>query len=269
MSPIMHNSAFERLNLDFVYVAFRVRTGELKHAMVGARSLHVLGLNVTMPHKSAVMKYLDQVDSMAKSIGAVNTILNDDGKLLGCNTDGVGMLRALKENGITLNGKKILLLGAGGAAKAIAFHAGEEADELVVINKTLQKAEDLAEALRKESGKRIGAKPLSSRIIEEELKDVDMLINATSVGMHPHVDQSIIPSSLLRPDLCVMDIVYDPLETKLVKDAKAAGAKAISGIEMLIYQGAASFEVWTHQPAPVDVMRRAVLSKMSESGVYH
>jgi len=268
LSPVMHNAAFEELNLDFVYVAFRVRREELRDAITGARSLNILGLNVTMPHKNAVMRYLDETDSTARSIGAANTILNDQGRLIGYDTDGIGALNALKENDITPNGKKLLLLGAGGAGKAIAFHAAQEAEELVILNRTLQKAKNLAEVLRKEFNKKINGNTLSTETIEEELKDANILVNATSVGMHPDTDKSLVPSSLLRPDLCVMDIVYNPIETKLAKDAKAVGAKVVSGIEMLVYQGAASFEIWTNRSAPVKVMKQAVLNKLSELGAH-
>lgn len=267
LSPVMHNAAFKELHLDFVYLAFTVRKDELRNAIAGARSLQVHGLNVTMPHKIAIMKYLDEIDSAAKSIGAINTILNAGGRLVGYITDGVGALKALNENGVSLKGKKLLLLGAGGAAKAIAFHAAQEVEELKILNRTAQKAKELAEALHKKFDKRISGNSLSSANIKKELEDADILVNATSVGMHPNVDQSLVDSSWLRPNLCVMDIIYNPLETKLAKDAKSVGAKVISGIEMLIYQGAASFEIWTNHPAPVKVMKEAVLNKLSKLGV--
>jgi len=222
-----------------------------------------------MPQKNAVMRYLDEIDPTARSIGAVNTILNDERRLTGYNTDGVGALKALKENDITTNGKKLLLLGAGGAGKAIAFHAAQEVKELLILNRTPQKAKKLAEVLRREFNKKINGNALSTEIIEEELRDTDILVNATSVGMHPNIDQSLVPPSLLRPDLCVMDIVYNPLETKLAKDAKAVGAKVVSGIEMLVYQGAASFKIWTNHSAPVIVMKQAVLNKLLELGAHH
>jgi len=269
LSPVMHNAAFEELNLDFVYVAFRIRREKLRDALIGARSLNILGLNVTMPHKNAVMRYLDETDSTARSIGAVNTILNDEGRLTGYNTDGIGALKALKENGITPNGKKLLLLGAGGAGKAIAFHVAQEAEELVILNRTPQKAKKLAEVLRREFNKKINGNALSTKIVKEELRDADIIVNATSIGMHPNIDQSLVSQSSLRPDLCVMDIVYNPLETKLEKDAKAVGAKVVCGIDMLVYQGAASFEIWTNHPAPVKMMKQAVLNKLSEIGAHH
>jgi shikimate dehydrogenase len=256
------------LGLNLVYVAFTVTRNELNEAISGARSLGLRGLNVTMPHKNAVMKYLDTIDSAAKSIGAVNTILNNNGKLIGFNTDGTGAMIALQENGISPVGKKLVLLGAGGAGKAIAFQAAQDVEELVILNRTSEKAEKLAEVLRKKFGKKVKGGTLSSEILKEELEDADILVNSTSVGMHPDVNRSLVPKSSLRPDLCVMDIIYSPLETKLVLDAKDVGAKVVSGLEMLIYQGAVSFEIWTKRPAPAEVMKKAALNKLAEQGVH-
>ena len=264
LSPVMHNAAFKELKLNFVYLAFRVRREELGDAMAGARSLDIHGLNVTMPHKNTVMEHLDEIDSTARSIGAVNTILNAGGRLIGYMTDGVGAMNALKENGVSLEGKKMLLLGAGGAGKAIAFHAAQEVEELKILNRTAQKAKELAEVLHKKFNKKVGGNSLSSEILKKELEDADILVNATSVGMQPDVDRSLAKPSWLRPDLCVMDIIYNPLETKLTKDAKSMGAKVVSGIEMLVYQGAASFEIWTNHRAPVKVMKQAVLNRLSK-----
>ena len=268
LSPVMHNAAFKKLGLNLVYVAFTVTRNELKDAISGARSLGMQGLNVTMPHKNAVMSYLDETDSTAKAIGAVNTILNEQGKLIGYNTDGVGALRALKENGISPDGTKMLLLGAGGAAKAIAFQAAQEVEELVILNRTSEKAEKLAELLCKKFGKKVKGGALSAEVLKKELKTTDILVNATSVGMHPDVNRSPVPSDLLRRDLCVMDIIYNPLETKLVTDAKAVGAKVVLGLEMLLYQGAVAFEIWTNCPAPVEVMRKAALNELEKQGVH-
>ncbi len=268
LSPVMHNAAFEELNLDFIYVAFRVRREQLRDAIAGAKSLGVHGLNVTMPHKTAVMKHLDEIDSIARSIGAVNTILNSEGRLIGYITDGIGAINALKERGVSLAGKKMLLLGAGGAARAIAFYAAKEVEELKILNRTTQKAKELAEATHKNFGGQISGNSLSYEFLKTELEDTDILVNATSVGMYPDVDQSLVDPNWLRPGLNVMDIIYSPLETKLAKDAKSMGANVVSGIDMLIYQGAASFEIWTEQPAPVKVMKKAVLAQLSKRGTY-
>ncbi len=266
LSPVMHNAAFERLRLDFIYVAFTVRKEELAKAMNGVRSLGVHGLNVTMPHKNAIVTYVDELDQTAEFINAVNTVLNRDGKLIGFNTDGVGALEALSENGLDPKNKKLLLLGAGGAANAIAFQTAHEVNELVILNRTPQKARKLAESLNKKFGKKATAKSLSAENVEEEIQNSDILVNATSVGMHPSINQSPVAPELLRPDLCVMDIVYNPLETRLAREAKKKGARVISGVEMLIYQGAASFEIWTGHRAPVNVMREAVLKTLAEKG---
>ena len=263
LSPVIHNAAFKKLGLNLVYVAFTVTSPELKTAILGAKSLGLRGLNVTMPHKNAVMKYLDEVDSAAKPIGAVNTILNNQGKLIGYNTDGSGAMIALQENGVYPEEKKLVLLGAGGAAKAIAYQAAQDVEELVILNRTQEKAKKLAEAL-KSLGAKVKAGTLSSKVLEEELPTTDILVNATSVGMHPDVDVSPVPSDLLHSELSVMDIIYKPLKTKFLKDAKSAGANVVSGIEMLLYQGVVAFEIWTNCLAPIEVMREAALNELKK-----
>jgi shikimate dehydrogenase len=265
LSPAIQNAAFSHLKLNFVFLAFRVKPAELEDAMRGMRGLGIHGLNVTMPHKKAVTAFLDEVDPTAKFLCAVNTILNDNGRLCGFNTDGVGASKALQENGISLSGKKVLLLGAGGAAKAIAFQLVKEADELVILNRTPEKATELAESLNQALGKVVMGAKLSPNTIQKNLRDSEVLVNATSVGMHPNANKSPVAPEWLKPDLTVMDIVYNPVETKLAKDAKAMGARVISGVEMLIHQGAASFEIWTDRSAPVEVMRRAALQKLVEA----
>jgi len=266
LSPTIHNAAFNHLNLDFVFLAFRVKAADLENAIQGMRGLGIHGLNVTMPHKSTVISFLDEVDPTVKFLGSANTILNNEGRLSGFNTDGVGALKALRENGVELSEKKVLLLGAGGAAKAIAFSLAEEVGGLVVLNRTPGKAKELAAVLGQRFGKKVVGGPLSSDTIQKNLRDSDILINATKVGMHPHESQTMVEPQWLRSDLTVMDIVYNPIETRLAKDAKAVGAKVINGVEMLIYQGAASFELWTSRSAPIEVMRRAALNKLSGAG---
>jgi len=265
LSPIMHNAAFEALKLDFTYVAFRVKRGDVENAIRGVRALGIHGLSVTMPHKIAVMKYLDRVDDFAHVIGSVNTVLNKDGQLFGYNTDGVGALNALRENEVEPKGKKVVLLGAGGAAKAVAYALAQVADELVILNRTAQSAVELANSLGKVLRKTVVSGELSSAALEAHLSDADVLVNATSVGMKPNIDQIPVPSSLLKSDLALLDIIYDPVETNLAKEAKCVGAKVVSGVEMLIYQGAASFEIWTGLKAPVEVMRKAALKELQRS----
>ena len=266
LSPTIQNAAFSHLGLDFVFLAFHVKAADLENAMRGMRSLGIHGLNVTMPHKSTVIGCLDKVDSAVKFLGSANTILNEDGKLSGFNTDGGGALKALRANGVDLSEKKVLLLGAGGAAKAIAFSFAQEAGSLCILNRMPEKAAVLADALNRVFGKKIGGGALSPNAVQKNLQDADILVNATSVGMHPNINQSLVEPQWLKPNLAVMDIVYNPVETKLAKDAKAAGARVISGVEMLIYQGAASFEIWTGRSAPIEVMRKAALNKLSSKG---
>jgi shikimate dehydrogenase len=197
----------------------------------------------------------------------VNTILCNHGRLIGYNTDGTGAMIALQENGVDFEEKKMVILGAGGAAKAIAYQATQDVGELVILNRTAGKAKNLAETL-KGLGAKVKAGTLSLDNLNEELCTTNILINATSAGMYPNIESSPVPSGLLHSDLCVMDIIYKPLETKLLKDAKSAGAKVVSGLEMLLYQGAVAFEIWTNYPAPLEVMRKATLNELEKQGVY-
>jgi shikimate dehydrogenase len=261
LSPVIHNAAFNEVGLNLVYVAFNVGVTELKDAILGAKTLGIHGLNITMPHKHSVMNYLDKINMTAKNIGAVNTILNKNGILIGYNTDGAGAMLALKENGICTEEKKLVLLGAGGAAKAIAYQAAQEVEELVILNRTVEKAKQLAKILQSFNAKVIG-KMLSNNVLYKELTTANILVNATSVGMYPDNNNSPVPSDLLTSDLCVMDIIYNPLNTKLLNDAKYAGAKTITGVDMLIYQGAVAFEIWTKCTAPVEVMKKAALNEL-------
>jgi len=264
LSPVIHNAAFAALGLESVFLAFRVKPAEVGNAVSGMRALGIHGLNVTMPHKTTVIPHLDEVDKTARFLNAVNTIHNKNGKLWGFNTDGVGALKALRENGVDPKGKKVLLLGAGGASRAIAYTIAHEADELVILNRTVKPAKELARQLRQLLPKKISAEALSPETIEDNLMDSEVLINATSIGMKPNVNETPVNPKWLRTNLAVMDIVYNPLETKLAKIAKEAGAKVVSGVEMLIYQGAASFEIWTGKSAPIQVMRKTALDRLQK-----
>jgi shikimate dehydrogenase len=263
LSPVIQNAAFEALKLDCVFLAFKVAPPDVESALRGMRGLGICGMNVTMPDKNVVISHLDEVDEAAKFLGSVNTIKNESGRLKGFNTDGIGALNALRKNGGSLHGKRIALFGAGGAARAIAFTLAKEVEEVIILNRTPEKTATLSKELVRLHNKKVTTRPLTTKSIKESLENADILINATSVGMKQNSEQSLVNSELLRPDLTVMDIVYHPLETKLAKEAKATGAKVISGLEMLIYQGAASFEIWTGLEAPVEVMRKAVLNNLA------
>jgi shikimate dehydrogenase len=261
VSPLMFNKAFEFLGLDFVYIAFRVEEMELRNAIKGIKALGIKGVNVTMPHKIKVMKFLDKIDKLALKIGAVNTILNENGKLIGFNTDGEGALRALKENDCKIKERKVMVIGAGGAGRAVSYYMAKESPrELVIFNRTREKAAKLAKSLKKEFRLNIKVLPLTLHYIKREIENADILINCTSVGMFPNINASLLPKEVLRKDLTVMDIVYNPLETKLLKDAKNVGAKVINGVEMLVYQAATSFKIWTEKEAPIDLMKKVAIN---------
>lgn len=262
LSPCIHNAAFQHLKLNYVYVAFQVRREELEAAIQGVRSLKIHGLNVTMPLKVDVIRHLDQLDKSAKMVAAVNTILNDKGFLVGYTTDGKGALMALKVKNESPMDRKIVILGAGGASRAISYSLAEEAREIVILNRTLEKAENLVKDLSSTFGNKVRCGKLCRSLMRKELKDANLLINATSLGMHPTEDKTPVNRGFLRPDLPVFDLVYDPPETRLLREARSVGAKTIEGLTMLVYQGAASFEIWTGKKAPINVMMKAAREKL-------
>lgn len=264
LSPIMHNAAFKHLNLDFIYVAFRVEKPNLKSAIEGVRALKIHGLNVTKPLKVDVAALLDELDFSARNMGAVNTVLNQNGRLIGYNTDGVGALSAIQEAGVELEGLKTVILGAGGVSRAVAHSLADKVGELVILNRTISKAERLASELKKLYHSEVRYGGLDSQTVASELSDADLVINATSVGMKPNESASPINPELIRPDMVIFDLVYNPIETLLLRKAKEAGAKTISGLSMLLHQGAASFKIWTGVDAPLDVMRVALKKALGE-----
>jgi shikimate dehydrogenase len=264
MSPAMHNAAFKKLGLDFLYIPFRVKTEQLPQAIAGLRALYVRGFNVTIPHKVSVIPLLGSLDPLAEKIGAVNTVVNDGGVLKGYNTDAEGALRALQGRGVTPRDRDIVILGAGGASRAITFVLAGEGARLTVLNRRLELdwAEDIARLIRKELGKEVKVGELNPRTLSPALAKADIMVNATSVGMSPASRKSPVPARLLKRRLVVFDIVYNPIETRLIKEAKAVGAKVIGGVDMLAWQGALAFEKWTGRPAPVDLMRREAVKML-------
>jgi len=262
MSPVMHNAAFQALGLDYVYLPFHVRREELPGAIAGIRALNVVGLNVTIPHKEAVILLLDKLEPLAEKMGAVNTIVNEGGLLTGHNTDAPGFLQALRSKGIDPEGKSILILGAGGASKGISFILAEAGASLVILNRTVTRAEELASQIAQYYHRRPEALTLSEENLARGLDGADILVNTTSVGMVPYVNQTPMPANLLNPNLVVCDIVYNPLETRLLKEAKAAGARTIDGLNMLVWQGALAFEKWTGQKAPFEIMKQAAVKAL-------
>jgi shikimate dehydrogenase len=266
MSPVMQNAAFKELGLDFVYLPFQVKPEHLAEAVAGLKALNVRGFNVTIPHKIAVLLLLDSIDPLAEKIGAVNTVLNTDGLLRGFNTDAEGFYRALEEHGVNPQGKKVAVLGAGGAARAVSYILVEKGARVTVINRRehLAHAQDISVMISKAFGKGLGqpVNVVALDNLEEGLRGVDILVNTTSVGMWPHSGDSLVPAALLKEIPVVFDIVYNPVITCLLKEAAQTGAKTISGVDMLAWQGALAFEKWTGRPAPLDLMRRQILKTL-------
>jgi shikimate dehydrogenase len=267
MSPVMHNAAFAKLDLDYAYLPFRVKPEDLSRAVSGLRALNVVGFNVTIPHKVAVMPLLDELDPLAEKIGAVNTVVNANGVLEGYNTDASGFLQALVERGIQPSDKNIVLLGAGGAARAIAYILIQRNARLTILNRRqeLDWAEAIAANIKKDIGKDIAVFELLPDHLEKALANADILVNATSVGMSPESEISLVPARLIRSGLVAVDIVYNPVRTKLLRDAAAAGAVTIEGLDMLVWQGALAFEKWTGRKAPFDLMKEVALGELEKN----
>ncbi len=260
-SPTMHNEAFAKLGLDYAYLAFEVGTEELEDTVKGFRAMKVRGSNVSMPNKTVVHKYLDKLSPAAELCGAVNTIVNDDGVLTGHITDGIGCMSALKDAGVDIIGKKITIVGAGGAATAIQVQAAlDGVAEISIFNKKdkfFENAEKTVEKLNSKTNCKVALYDLDNLDkLKEEIASSVLFINATGVGMKPLEGITYIPdTSFFRPDLTVLDIVYAPRETALLKLAKSAGCRTLNGLGMMLFQGAAAFKMWTGKDMPIDYMK--------------
>lgn len=260
-SPAMHNEAFAKLGLDYAYLAFEVDNDTLEDAVKGLRALKMKGSNVSMPNKTVVHKYLDQLSPAAKMCGAVNTIVNEDGVLTGHITDGIGYMRALKDNGIDVTGKKMTIVGAGGAATAVEIQAAlDGVKEMSIFNmkdKFWENAENTVRKINENTQCKAVLYDLADLDkLKEEIADSYLFTNATGVGMKPLEGQTYIPDpSFLRPELIVTDVVYFPRETALLKMAKEVGCKTMNGLGMMLFQGCAAFELWTGQSMPIEYMK--------------
>ena len=251
LSPAMHNAAFRQLGLNFVYLAFDVKN--LKLAVDAMRQLDFRGYSVTIPFKEKIIKHLDRTDALAAKIMAVNTVVNENNLLVGYNTDAPAAINALKTK-TELNGKKVALIGAGGAGRAIAFALQQEKALVTISDIDFLKAKSLAAA--------IGCS--CAQIEKLNSLDFDILVNATPVGMSPKANAMPVEKTLLKKDLLVFDIVYNPLETMLLREAKKAGCQTIAGIEMFLAQGAEQFRLWTGKEAPLELMREVVLKELQK-----
>lgn len=260
-SPAMHNEAFAKLGLDYAYLAFEVDNDSLEDAVKGLRALKMKGSNVSMPNKTVVHKYLDKLSPAAEMCGAVNTIVNEDGVLTGHITDGIGYMQALKDNNIDVIGKKMTIVGAGGAATAIEIQAAlDGVKEMSIFNvkdKFWGNAQETVKKINDNTECKATLYDLADLDkLKEEIADSYLFTNATGMGMKPLEGKTYIPDkSFLRPDLIVTDVVYFPRETALLKMAKEVGCKTMNGIGMMLFQGSAAFELWTGQPMPIEYMK--------------
>ena len=261
---VMEEAAFAACGLNYRYLTLKVTKEDFDDAMKAIHAFHMKGMNLTMPHKITVLPYLDELSEAASIIGAVNTIVVKDGKLFGENTDGKGFVQALKNNDVTLEGKKIVILGAGGAAKAIAVECAlAGAAQVTVMNRTLARAQELADVLAKHTKTKAQAQELSAG--QKIPADTDILINATCIGLHPDSDKKPdIDYDTIRDTMVVSDVVFNPADTLFLKEAAGRGAKTVNGLGMLACQGALNFTLWTGQEAPLDVMEDTLRMEFAE-----
>jgi shikimate dehydrogenase len=263
LSPAIHNAAFASLGLDYVYLAFQVE--QAASAVTAMRALETFtGLSVTIPHKIAVLDLVDEVSPIDREIGAINTVVKEHGKLIGLGTDGPGALKALTDAGVALAGRRVLMLGAGGAARAIAYTLARTAGvaELALLDIDQALLNRLAHDLRAAPGAAIVAEVLSDETLAARVPAADVVVNCTPVGMHPKIDRSLVKPAWFRDGQTVFDIVYNPLKTRLLRDAEARGLRIVPGVEMFVNQAVLQFERFTGRDAPVDVMRRVVLEHL-------
>ncbi len=249
LSPVMHNAAFQNKRIKAVYGAFPTAPEDIRAAINGMRALHIKGVSVTIPHKEKVIPYLDALDPVAREIGAVNTILHKEDLLWGTNTDWIGVKEALREV-VCVKGKRVVVIGAGGAARAVVYALKTEGAEVIIYNRTFERAQSLAEAFS------VKAKSWT----ELAQAEGEVLIQTTSVGLKE--DRSPVPSEILPRFEVAMDIIYNPLETRFLREAKRAGCKIITGLKMLVYQGAEQFRLFTGFEPPVKIMEQAALSAL-------
>ena len=266
ISPMMHNEAFRLLNLDYVYLCFDVDTTTLKTAVDGMKAMGVRGFNCTMPDKNMMCELADELSPAAKMIGAVNTVVNDNGRFIGHNTDGIGYMRAVQDAGFDIIGKNMTLLGAGGAATAVCVQAA--LDGVASINvfsikdRFFERAQRMVDNINANTNCKAALYELAeAAALKQSIENSTILTNATSVGMAPDTDNCIITDeSVFREDLIVSDVIYNPRETKLLKSAKAHGCKTFNGLYMLLYQGAEAFKIWTGEEMPDQAVKSKFFS---------
>ncbi|HUW62805.1 MAG TPA: shikimate dehydrogenase [Candidatus Bathyarchaeia archaeon] len=266
LSPAVHNAAFQAAGLNYVYVAFRVE--DVGACLAGMRVCQGFrGMSVTIPHKRAVIPHLDELEPMAAAVGSVNTIVNDNGRLIGFTTDGLGALHALSEAGVKLDGRSVLFVGAGGAVRAVAFAFLDRVKpaRLTVLGRTAVRVKALVDELAARAG---GVKVEAADLrvdLERAMAEHDVVIQGTPAGMYPEwMGATLVPAELLRPEHVVFDMVYRPIKTRLAREAEDAGCQVVLGLEMLLNQATLQFELWTNAPAPANAMRQALVSALNK-----
>ena len=264
MGPAIHNTAFDELGLPFVYVAHDVAPAELPAAMAGIRALGYRGLSITMPHKVAALDLVDEVDATAKAIGCINTVVNQNGRLSGSNSDGRGAVDALLRAGVSLLGKRVLVLGSGGAARAIAMTValhGQPA-EMEILGVVEPELGRLGEDISRYAPAPVRTHLLDDAALSVAIERAEILLQCTPVGMLPETERTLVPSRLLRSDLVVFDAVYNPRRTRLLREAASNGCRVVEGMEMFLGQAMVQFELWTGKPAPMEAMRRVIEARL-------
>jgi shikimate dehydrogenase len=264
MGPAIHNAAFDALGLPFVYVAHDVAPADLATAIAGVRALGYRGLSITMPHKVAALDLVDEVDAMGRAIGCINTIVQRDGRLVGYNTDGQGALDGLARAGIAIHGKRVLVLGSGGAARAVAMTVamrGQPA-ELAILGVIEDELQRLGRDVRERASAPVSVRMLDDTTLASAMAHADVLLQCTPVGMTPEVGRSLVPRELLHAGLAVFDAVYNPRRTLLIEQAAAKGCPVVEGSEMFLGQAMVQFELWTGQKAPAEVMRKVIEARL-------
>lgn len=259
MSPVMHNDLFQFYQIEAKYDLFHIKKGMLKEGLSQLKEMDIAGFNITVPHKSDIIPFLDELDPLSQAIGAVNTVVNENGKWIGYNTDGYGYVRGLLTILSTLSDKKVMLIGAGGAARAIYFTlAHEKVKKIDIVNRTLEKAENLKKACPYS----VETEVLDLQTAEEQSGEYDLIIQTTSIGMSPYTKEQPISLENLNSKSLVSDIIYNPLETRLLHEAKMKGALVQNGLEMFVFQGALAFEKWTGIFPDTERMKRNVLKQL-------
>ena len=264
LSPAMHNAALAHMGLDACYLPFAVSPERVAEAILGVRALAIAGINVTVPHKQAVLPWMDELTPEAQAIGAVNTVIVREGRLIGHNTDASGLLRAWRSAGVNPQGCRAIILGAGGAARAVAYALATQGASVTVLNRTAERAESLVHDFAPLAQGKMQAAVLDAPTLGRLGEDVQLIVNTTPLGMWPKVEASPWPDGAPFPARAfVTDLIYNPRPTRFLQAAASQGLQGIDGLEMLVYQGAEALERWTQLPAPVEVMRQACLDALA------